>query len=228
VTTPEEDVIRAECEDWASGLLFMDSDEKRKELRDRVCANPDTWWRILQDLIAEAPDDRYVQKLAYAPFRMTLECGGQPILQEAMSIARSSSKMASAMALGAPSEMEVLFGREFLVDTLIRYYARHIDFDFWAWETVMHLVKNEPGEAWPVILDLVENAPDDKVLGVIAAGEIEDFIMAHAPEFIDRIEAEARDNVRFKEALAGIWIMRLQPDLFDRVEKAAGVPLRRL
>jgi len=61
-----------------------------------------------------------------------------------------------------------------------------------------------------------------------AAGEIEDFIMAHAPAFIDRIEAEARSNGRFKEALAGVWIMRLQPDLFDRVEKAAGVPLRRL
>lgn len=228
MATPEEDVIRAECEDWATGLLFMDSEQKRKELRDRACANPDTWWRILQDLIAEAPDDRYIQGLAFAPFRMTLVCSGQSILQEAVSIARSSSKMASALARGAPTEMEVLFGREFLVDTLIRYYTGHTDFDFWAWERVMHLVKNEPGEAWPVILDLVEKAPDDKVLGVIAAGEIEDFIMAHAPEFIDRIEAEARSSARFKEALAGVWIMRLQPDLFDRVEKAAGVPLRRL
>lgn len=227
MTTPEEDVIRAECEDWAGGLLFMDSDEKRKELRDRVCANPETWWRILQELIAEAPDDRYIQKLAYAPFRMMLECGGQPILQEAVSIARSSPRMASALAVGAPNDMRVLFGRKFVVDTLIRYYTAHVDFDFWAWETVMDQVKSEPGEAWHVILDLVEKAPDDKVLGVIAAGEIEDFIIAHAPDFIDQIEAEASSNARFRGALAGVWIMRLRPDLFDRVEKVAGVPLRR-
>jgi len=228
MTTAEEDVIRAECEEWAAGLIYIDSDERRDELRDRICADPDAWWRIIKDFIAKAPDHNYVQRLAYAPLRTTLECGGQPMLQQAVSIARSNPKMASALAVGAPDDMEVLLGREFVVDTLIKYYTGHLDFDFWAWETVMDLVKNAPVEAWPLILDLVEKAPDDKVLGVIAAGEIEDFIMAHAPAFIDRIEAEARSNGRFKEALAGVWIMRLQPDLFDRVEKAAGVPLRRL
>ena len=206
----------------------MASEEKRRELRDRVCANPDAWWRIIQDLIAGAADDRYIQRLAYAPLRMALECGGQPMLQEAASIARSSSKMASALAIGAPTDMKVLFGTEFVVDTLIRHYTSHGDFDFWAWETVMDMIKTEPAEAWPVILDLVEKAPNDKVLGVVAAGEIEDFIMAYAPDFIDRIEAEASRNPRFKEALAGVWIMRLPPNLFDRIERAAGVPVRRV
>lgn len=67
MTTPEEDVIRAECEEWAGGLLYMDSNERRDGLRDRICADPDTWWHILQELIAQAPDDQVIQRLAYAP-----------------------------------------------------------------------------------------------------------------------------------------------------------------
>jgi hypothetical protein len=81
MTTAEEDVIRAECQEWAGGLLHIDSDDRREGLRDRICANPDAWWRILQELIAEAPDDQVIQRLAYAPLRMTLECGGERLLQ---------------------------------------------------------------------------------------------------------------------------------------------------
>jgi hypothetical protein len=228
MTTAEEDVIRAECESWAGGLLFMDSDEKRDELRDRVCANPDAWWRILQDLIAAAPNDEYVQRLAYAPLRLTLECGGNQILEEAVSIARSSPKMASAVK-GWPSrqttDLYPLFGRDMVVDALIRHYARPTGFDFWAWEMARDLIIDDPPEAWLLILELIRQAPDERVLGTVAAGELEEFIDAHAEAFIDRLEAEARRNSRLKEALAGVWITGLRRDLFDRVEKASGVRL---
>jgi hypothetical protein len=230
VTTAEEDVIRAECEQWAGGLLFMDSDEIRKELRDRVCANPDAWWRILRELIAAAPDDEYVQKLAYGPLRMTLECGGDQLLGEAVSIARTSPKMASAVR-GWPSrptnDVYSLFGRDMVADTLIRHYWRPTGFDFWAWEAARDLIHDDPPEAWLLILELVRKAPDEAVLGTIAAGELEEFVVAHAEGFIDRIEVEARRNHRFREALAGVWITGLRSDLFDRIERAAGVRLGR-
>src|SRR5438874_2466937 len=101
----------------------MDSDERRDGLRDRICANPDAWWRILQELIAEAPDDR--------------------------------------------------------------------------------------------------------VLGSVAAGELEEFVLAHAADFIDRIEDEARANPRFKSALSYLYLWRLSPESFARIEAAAGVRLTR-
>ena len=126
MSTAEDDVIRAECEEWAGGLLCMDSDERREGLRDRICANPDAWWRILRELIAKAPDDQVIQRLAYAPLRMTLECGGQRLLREAVSIARTSPRMASAVK-GWPSrptnDLYPLFGRAFVVETLIRHYS---------------------------------------------------------------------------------------------------------
>ncbi len=208
MTTAEDDVIRAECEEWAGALLSMDTNEKRTELRDRVRADPDAWWRILQDLIAQAPDPQYLQRLAYAPLRMTLECGGERLLHEAVSIARTSPRMASA-------------------DALIRHYSHPTGFDFWAWEVVRNLVTDDPSEAWLLILALLHTAPDDGVLGSVAAGELEEFVLAHAADFIDRIEEEAGANSKFKSALSYLYVWKLSPDLFDRIEAAAGVQLTR-
>jgi len=230
VTSAEEDVIRAECEDWAVGLLYMDSDERRDELRDRVCANPDAWWRILQDLIAEAPDDQHIRRLAYAPLRMALECGGDRLLLEAVSIARTSPKMASAVK-GWPSrgssDLYPLLGRDLVADTLIRHYSRPSGFDFWAWEAARNLINDDAPEAWLLVLELVRKAPDERVLGAVSAGELEEFILANAVAFIDRIEEEARSNSRFKAALGYVYIGTLTPELFGRIERAAGVPLER-
>jgi len=230
VTTAEDDAIRAECEEWAGGLLCMDSDERRDGLRDRICANPDAWWRILRELIAKAPDDQVVQRLAYAPLRMTLECGGQRLLREAVSIARTSPRMASAVK-GWPSrptnDLYPLFGRAFVVETLIRHYSQHTGFDFWAWQVARNLINDDPPEAWLLILELLHNAPDDGVLGSVAAGELEEFVLAHAADFIDRIEEEARANSGFKSALGYLYLWRLSPELFDRIEAAAGVRLTR-
>ncbi len=230
MTTAEDDVIRAECEEWASALLSMDTNETRTELRDRVCADPDAWWRILQDLIAQAPDPQYLQRLAYAPLRMTLECGGERLLHEAVSIARTSPRMASAIK-GWPSrptsDLYPLFGRDLVVDALIRHYSHPTGFDFWAWEVVRNLVTDDPSEAWLLILALLHTAPDDGVLGSVAAGELEEFVLAHAADFIDRIEEEAHADSRFKSALSYLYVWKLSPDLFDRIEAAAGVQLMR-
>lgn len=230
MTMAEEDVIRAECEQWASGLMTLASGEKLAELRERVCADPDAWWRILQGLVADAPDDQYVQRLAYAPFRVTLECGGERLLLEAVSIARTSPKMASAVK-GWPSrpttDLYPLFGRDLVVDTLIRHYSHPTGFDFWAWEVARDLISDDPLEAWRLILELVDKAPDDAVLGSVAAGELEEFLRAHAEEFIDRIEAEAHRNSRLKASLSYVYVWTLPRGLFDRIETAAGVPLAR-
>ena len=230
MTTAEDDVIRAECEEWASALLSMDTNETRTELRDRVCADPDAWWRILQDLIAQAPDPQYLQRLAYAPLRMTLECGGERLLHEAVSIARTSPRMASAIK-GWPSrptsDLYPLFGRDLVVDALIRHYSHPTGFDFWAWEVVRNLVTDDPSEAWLLILALLHTAPDAGVLGSVAAGELEEFVLAHAADFIDRIEEEAHADSRFKSALSYLYVWKLSPDLFDRIEAAAGVQLMR-
>jgi hypothetical protein len=90
-----------------------------------------------------------------------------------------------------------------------------------------NLINDDPPEAWLVTLALLHSAPDDGVLGSVAAGELEEFVLAHAADFIDRIEDEARANSRFKSALSYLYLWSLSPELFDRIEAAAGVRLMR-
>lgn len=66
------------------------------------------------------------------------------------------------------------------------------------------LLSEDPEEAWRLILALVERAPD-AALGFVAAGPIEDLIFGRGAEFADRIEAEARQNPRFRVALDMTW-----------------------
>jgi hypothetical protein len=180
--------------------------------------------------LLRAPDDQVIQRLAYAPLRMTLECGGDRLMGEAVSIAKTSPKMASAV-MGWPSRgtenLYPLFGRDLVVDTLIRHYSRPTGFDFWAWEVARDLIQDDPPEAWLLVLKLVHKAHDEGVLHVVAAGELEEFIQAHASEFIGQIEGEARGNSRFKAALSHVYVWRLAPALFGRIEAAAGVRLER-
>ena len=108
---------------------------------------------------------------------------------------------------------------------MIRHYSQPTGFDFWAWEVARNLIDDDPPEAWLLILALLHDAPDDGVFGSVAAGELEEFVLAHAADYIARIEEEARGNARLKSALSYLYVWKLSPELFDRIEAAAGVQL---
>jgi len=48
-------------------------------------------------------------------------------------------------------------------------------------------------------------ASDEETLGYVAAGALEDLICKHADAMIDRVESRARQNARFRKAVARVW-----------------------
>ena len=76
---------------------------------------------------------------------------------------------------------------------------------FDAWEQVHDMVGDRPEEGWTLILQLIERAADEQVLAYIAAGPLEDLIKWHGPQFIERIEAHASIDAKFRRALRGVW-----------------------
>ena len=74
---------------------------------------------------------------------------------------------------------------------------------------------------------LIEAAPNDDVLGVAAAGPLEDAIY-DADECVAWLEAGARNSSRFKHALGMVWIWNhVSAERFARIERAAGTALPR-
>jgi hypothetical protein len=76
-----------------------------------------------------------------------------------------------------------------------------------------------PEDTWQVILAVLSLGPSDEVIGILAAGPLEDLIQEHGPGFVERIETEARRNPVFRQLLGGVW-RSSSPDIWARVEKA--------
>ena len=75
----------------------------------------------------------------------------------------------------------------------------------WAVEAMWEMIERAPEVAWTVILDMVGRAEGDHQIASIAAGPLEDFIVRHGWQYLDRVEREALANAKFRRALVGVW-----------------------
>jgi hypothetical protein len=93
---------------------------------------------------------------------------------------------------------------------------------FEAWETAVELVSIEPELAWRLVLLLVEMAPDDDLLGNVAAGPFEQLLCDHARRLIERVEERAADDAKFRRCLHGVWGWYSIPPDIQRRLRAVG------
>ena len=92
------------------------------------------------------------------------------------------------------------------------------DESFWAVEAIRDLVARDPEGAWSILLELIGRADGDRALAYIAAGPLENFLIAYGEGFLPRVEAEAGRNAKFRRALVGVWgDSRMSEDLVRRL-----------
>ena len=196
-------------------------------LQQRVCDRPDAWWAELKGLIEQAPA-KLAGNLGMAPLKAILACQDDRVRTTVLAEARRERRLACAVAeVLTREQIFSQLGSDCVVSTYLRNQVDHDKFDFWAWEAIEETISEDAETAWPLLLSLIDTAPDEESRGLIGAGPLENFIMSNADGFIERIEMAARSRPRVKEALASVWIMTLRPDVFARIEAAAGVSLRR-
>jgi len=94
---------------------------------------------------------------------------------------------------------------------------------WWAVDRFMEIIEHDPETVWVAILAIFARGPNEGVLGMLAAGPLEDLIHFHGPAFIDRIEIEARTDAHFRHMLGGVW-KGGAPDVWQRVEAVRGEP----
>jgi hypothetical protein len=99
-------------------------------------------------------------------------------------------------------------------DRLLEAYFAHVkamqqgiqdDPDFWAVEEIWKLIERDPEGTWTLVLEMLRRADGDYMIASIAAGPLEDFIVRYGSPWLERIEAEARSNAKFRRALVGVW-----------------------
>src|SRR6266513_392346 len=88
---------------------------------------------------------------------------------------------------------------------------------FAAIEELDRLAHDEPELAWDLFLQILERDHSNHVMEMLSAGPLEDLIQYHGPAFIERIEARAKEDARFRDLLGGVWESST-PDIWARVE----------
>ena len=82
------------------------------------------------------------------------------------------------------------------------------------------LTKADEESAWDVILHIVERTENEFVLENLAAGPLETLLGKHGIAFIDRIEARAAVDPRFRWLLEGVWQGQMPNQLWSRIQRA--------
>ena len=81
-----------------------------------------------------------------------------------------------------------------------------VDPDQRDYDLVHHTIRDGPPErAWALVIAVLRLTPDDRSMH-LAAGPLEDLVKCQGAALVDRIEAEAARDERFRRALGGIWL----------------------
>lgn len=88
---------------------------------------------------------------------------------------------------------------------------------FWAHEKLWDLSQDQPDDCFAVILAILSYNTTDNILQNLAAGPLEDLLVANGAELIDQIELEASKNIAFRKLLGGVWQNAIPPAIWQRI-----------
>jgi hypothetical protein len=84
------------------------------------------------------------------------------------------------------------------------------------------LITSDPLEALELVKTILEIEDNQNVLGLLAAGLLEDLIPEQDGPVIDAVVAEAGRNPRFRTLLGGVWFYGMSPEVTARLQEARG------
>jgi len=97
---------------------------------------------------------------------------------------------------------------------------------FWAFDTMVELASKNPQECLQVVVTILNETHDDNfILANLAAGPLEDLLVAHGAELIDTIESLSSHNTNFQKLLGGVWKNDIPDEIWAHVKAVAGPPL---
>jgi len=99
---------------------------------------------------------------------------------------------------------------EELIAAWIRYHQQskpqNDDPDFAAWEKLNDLIHERPSQAFNLVEQIISKTEDKRVLGSMGAGPLEDLLVSHGEQFVDKVLDNARQDEKWRFVLGCVWI----------------------
>ena len=78
-------------------------------------------------------------------------------------------------------------------------------------------VQDDPERAWQLILAILRQDQSDSVISCLAGGPLEDLLVYHGAELIDRVEKLAQIDQDFSRLFGGVWRNDIPDEVWRRV-----------
>jgi Family of unknown function (DUF6869) len=85
-------------------------------------------------------------------------------------------------------------------------------------EALYALLHSEPDRALAAIFAVMQLTDDQKVLGQLAAGPLENFLGVHGREYLRLFHTLALEHRRLREVLDGVWQGAMPKDVWHQIE----------
>lgn len=70
-----------------------------------------------------------------------------------------------------------------------------------------------------IVLDKIRNEENDRLLGLLAAGPLEDLLHENGKQAVDRVEKYARIDPLFRKLLNGVWVIDVDENVKSQLSK---------
>jgi hypothetical protein len=94
--------------------------------------------------------------------------------------------------------------------------------NFWAFTTLSDLCESAPEQGWEFIEAIRRADGSDVILANLAAGPLEDLLVRHGPQFIERVEMLAASDPQFRKMLGALWKNSIRDDVWSRIQRVSG------
>ncbi|MCK6231832.1 hypothetical protein KZX71_12650 [Stenotrophomonas indicatrix] len=88
-------------------------------------------------------------------------------------------------------------------------------------DAVDDIIQRDAGGGWEFIEAVRQMDVDAPLLSNLAAGPLEDYLMAHGEAEIERVESLAKQDPSFRELLGRTWKNFMSDEVWRRVQRAA-------
>ena|SRR5437868_6649780 len=85
-------------------------------------------------------------------------------------------------------------------------------------ERLYGILHAEPDRALSVLFAAMQLTDDERILGGLAAGPLEDFLGVHGEAYLDTFHTLALEHRRLREVLDGVWQGAMPKRVWHRIE----------
>lgn len=97
------------------------------------------------------------------------------------------------------------------------------DHHSWAIDELINSAISDPERVYAIVLRILEIDATDEIIQALGAGALEDLMVLHGLQFIDRLEAQANLSKSFRKTMQNVWLDVNDGEFRQRFYEIAGI-----